>query len=41
MPLYLDVHTISGGVATDAAATVHREAHALVARDIYQVQEGP
>jgi hypothetical protein len=24
----------------DAAATVHREAHGLVARDIYQVQEG-
>jgi hypothetical protein len=82
MPLYLDVHTISGGVATDdvarahladlqtqrrydvrylrywvdehrgkvfclveapsadAAATVHREAHGLVAHNIYQVQEG-
>ena len=24
----------------DAAATVHREAHGLVADDIYQVQEG-
>lgn len=82
MPLYLGVHTISGGVAADdvarahladvqtqgrydvrylrygvaeqpgkvfclveapsadAAATVHREAHGLVAQDIYQVQEG-
>jgi hypothetical protein len=82
MPLYLDVHTISGGVAVDdvakahmadlqtqgrhdvrylrywvdeqqgkvfclveapsadAAATVHREAHGLVADDIFQVQEG-
>ena len=25
---------------SDAAATVHREAHGLVAEDIYQVQEG-
>ena len=25
---------------SDAAATVHREAHGLVADDIYQVQEG-
>ncbi len=82
MPLYMDVHTISGGVAVDdvakahvadlqtqgrhdvrylrywvdeqqgkvfclveapcadAAATVHREAHGLVADDIFQVQEG-
>jgi hypothetical protein len=82
MPLYMDVHTITGGVSADdvakahmadlqtqgshdvrylrywvderqgkvfclveapsadAAATVHREAHGLVADDIYQVQEG-
>ena len=82
MPLYLDVHTINGGVAADdvaqahiadlrtegkydvrylrywvderrgkvfclveapsaeAAATVHREAHGLVADEVYQVQEG-
>jgi hypothetical protein len=82
MPLYLDVHTIEGGVAADdvakahiadlrtegkydvrylrywvdeqqgkvfclveapsaeAAATVHREAHGLVADEIFQVQEG-
>jgi hypothetical protein len=82
MPLYLDVHTINGGVSlddvahaheadlrtqdsydvrflrywvdegegkvfclveapsADAAATVHREAHGLVADEIYQVQEG-
>jgi hypothetical protein len=82
MPLYLDVHTIDGGVAAadvakahiadlqtegqyevrylrywvdeqqgkvfclveapsaDAAATVHREAHGLVADQIFQVQEG-
>lgn len=82
MPLYLDVHTIDGGVCADdvaaahaadmqtqckydvrylrywvdesngkvfclveapspeAAATVHREAHGLVADEIYQVQEG-
>ena len=26
--------------SADAAATVHREAHGLVADDIYQVQEG-
>jgi len=82
MPLYMDVHTISGGVAmddvakahiadlqtqgrhdvsylrywvderhgkifclveapsADAANDVHREAHGLVAEEIYQVQEG-
>jgi Protein of unknown function (DUF4242) len=82
MPLYMDVHTIAGGVAVDdvakahmadlqtqakydvrylrywvdegrgrvfclveapsaaAAATVHREAHGLVADDVFQVQEG-
>jgi hypothetical protein len=82
MPLYLDVHTIEGGVAADdvakahladlqtegaydvrylrywvdeqqgkvfclveapsaeAAATVHREAHGLVADEVFQVQEG-
>jgi hypothetical protein len=82
MPLYLDVHTINGGVAADdvaqahiadlrtegkydvrylrywvdepqgkvfclveapsaeAAAAVHREAHGLVADEVYQVQEG-
>jgi hypothetical protein len=82
MPLYLDVHTIDGGVAAadvaqahmadlqtqagydvnylrywvdeqqgkifclveaptaEAAATVHREAHGLVADEIYEVQEG-
>lgn len=82
MPLYLDVHTIDGGVAADdvaaahaadlqtqgtydvrylrywvdesngkvfclveapsaeAAAIVHREAHGLLADEIYQVQEG-
>jgi Protein of unknown function (DUF4242) len=82
MPLYMDVHTIDGGVAMgdvvkaheadlqtqsgfdvrylrywvderhgkvfclveapspDAASAVHREAHGLVAQDIYQVQEG-
>jgi hypothetical protein len=82
MPLYMDVHTIDGGVSADdvakahiadlqtqgehevrylrywvnepqgkvfclveapsaaAAEDVHREAHGLVADDIYQVQEG-
>ena len=82
MPLYMDVHTIDGGVAAgdvatahiadlqtqgkfdvrylrywvsesggkvfclveapspDAASTVHREAHGLVADVIYEVQEG-
>jgi hypothetical protein len=82
MPLYLDVHTIGGGVTMDdvaqahkadlqtqaghdvsylrywvdethgkvfclveaptaeAASTVHREAHGLVADEIFQVQEG-
>ncbi|MFY9927185.1 MAG: DUF4242 domain-containing protein [Streptosporangiaceae bacterium] len=82
MPLYLDVHTIDGGVTADdvakahladlqtegtydvrylrywvneeqgkvfclveapsaeAAATVHREAHGLLADEIFQVQEG-
>jgi len=82
MPLYLDVHTIDGGVSIDdvakahvadletqdaydvrylrywvsedqgkvfclveaptgdAASTVHREAHGLVADEVFQVQEG-
>jgi Protein of unknown function (DUF4242) len=82
VPLYLDVHTITGGVtaddvakahmadlqtqgkydvrylrywvdeqqgkvfclveapSADAASTVHREAHGLVADDVFQVQEG-
>lgn len=82
MPLYMDVHTLDGGVAiedvikahqadlqtqgefdvrylrywvdemrgkifclaeapsADAASTVHRQAHGLVAGEIYQVQEG-
>ncbi|HEY2287517.1 MAG TPA: DUF4242 domain-containing protein [Streptosporangiaceae bacterium] len=82
MPLYMDVHSIDGGVAAedvakahiadlqtegqydvrylrywvdeqqgkvfclveapsaDAAATVHREAHGLVADEVFQVQEG-
>ena len=82
MPLYLDMHTVDGGVSindvakahvadlqtqpsfdvrylrywvdekegkvfclveapsADAASTVHREAHGLVADEIYQVQEG-
>jgi hypothetical protein len=82
MPLYMDVHTIDGGVNADdvakahiadlqtqgkhevrylrywvnephgkvfclveapssaAAEDVHREAHGLVAEDIFQVQEG-
>ena len=82
MPLYMDVHTIDGGVAiadvakahiadlqtqdrydvrylrywvdekqgkvfclveapsVDAASTVHREAHGLVADDVFEVQEG-
>lgn len=82
MPLYMDVHTIAGGVAASdvatahvadlqtqgkydvrylrywvdeengkvfclveapsahAAATVHREAHGLVAEEVFQVQEG-
>jgi hypothetical protein len=82
MPLYMDVHTMPGGVAAEdvakahmadlqtqrkydvrylrywvderqgkifclveassaeAAATVHREAHGLVAEEIFQVQEG-
>jgi Protein of unknown function (DUF4242) len=82
MPLYMDVHTIEGGVSADdvakahiadlqtqgkhevrylrywvnepqgkvfclveapsaaAAEDVHREAHGLVAEDIFQVQEG-
>ena len=82
MPLYMDVHTIDGGVdadavakahladlerqgshdvrylrywvnesrgkvfclveapSADAANTVHREAHGLVADDLFEVQEG-
>lgn len=82
MPLYMDTHTIDGGVtaenvarahtadlqtqgkydvrylrywvderqgkvfclveapSADAASTVHREAHGLIADDIFQVQEG-
>jgi hypothetical protein len=82
MPLFMDIHTVDGGVAVndvanahmadlqtqgkfdvqylrywvdesagkifclvdapsaDAAATVHREAHGLVADEIYPVQEG-
>jgi hypothetical protein len=82
MPLYMDVHTIDGGVSAgdveqahladlaeqgkhdvrylrywvdetngkvfclveapsaEAAATVHRDAHGLVADDVFQVQEG-
>lgn len=82
MPLFMDVHSLDGGVAlgdvakahmadlqeqanydvnylrywvdegqgkifclveapsADAASTVHREAHGLVADEIYQVQEG-
>ena len=82
MPLYMDIHTIAGGVSADdvakahmadlqaqgkhdvrylrywvdeqqgkvfclveapsadAAATVHREAHGLMADEIFQVQEG-
>lgn len=82
MPLYLDVHTIDGGVSfddvskahladlqeqakhevrylrywvsepegkifclveaptPDAASTVHREAHGLVAQDVFLVKEG-
>lgn len=82
MPLYLDVHTVAGGVSiddvakahtadlqtqqkydvrylrywvdeqqgkifclveapsTDAANNVHREAHGLLADEIFQVQEG-
>jgi peptidyl-tRNA hydrolase len=82
MPLYMDVHSIDGGVAVadvakahmadlqtqakfdvrylrywvdegqgkvfclveapspDAASTVHREAHGLVADEVYEVQEG-
>ena len=82
MPLYMDVHTIEGGVTeadvagahaadlekqdahdvkylrywvdeeagkifclveaptTEAASTVHREAHGLVADAVYRVQEG-
>jgi Protein of unknown function (DUF4242) len=82
VPLYMDVHTIDGGVtvddvakahmadlqtqgkydvrylrywvdenlgkvfclveapSADAASTVHREAHGLVADEVFQVQEG-
>jgi Protein of unknown function (DUF4242) len=82
MPLYMDVHTIAGGVSaddvakahmadlqtegkhdvhylrywvnegegkvfclvdapsTDAASTVHREAHGLVADQVFEVKEG-
>jgi hypothetical protein len=82
MPLYMDIHSISGGVAcsdvaeahkadlqaqgrrdvrylrywvdeqqgkifclveapsAEAAATVHKEAHGLLADEIFQVQEG-
>ncbi|MDX6307625.1 MAG: hypothetical protein QOI06_671 [Nocardioidaceae bacterium] len=82
MPLYMDVHTITGGVSADdvagahkadletqgkhdvnylrywvdekegkvfclveapsaeAASTVHREAHGLVADDVFEVKEG-
>jgi hypothetical protein len=35
MPLYLDEAS-----KADAATTVHREAHGLVADEIYEVQEG-
>jgi hypothetical protein len=37
MPLYMDIHSFGNGVA---AEDVHREAHGLVADEIYQVQEG-
>jgi hypothetical protein len=82
MPLFMDIHTIDGGVSiddvvkahiadlqtqgrydvrymrywvnepggkvfclveapsADAACTVHREAHGLVAQEVFQVQEG-
>ena len=41
MTLYMDVHTIEGGVsAADAASTVRKEAHGLGADDILQVKEG-
>jgi hypothetical protein len=82
MPLYMDVHSVDGGVSmddvakahladlqtqgkydvrylrywvdenagkvfclveapsSDAASTVHREAHGLVAEDVFQVREG-
>jgi hypothetical protein len=36
MPLYMDVHTIDGGVGVDDVA----KAHGLVADDVFQVQEG-
>jgi hypothetical protein len=44
MPLYRDVHTVGSGVATadvaEAASTVHKEAHGLVADRVVQVEEG-
>ncbi len=46
MALFMDTHTIGGPVTLDdvakahAAATVHREAHGLVADEIYPVAEG-
>ena len=49
MALFMDAHTIDGGVSVadvasaheaDLATLVHREAHGLVADEIYAVAEG-
>jgi hypothetical protein len=45
MPLYLDVQQgkvfcLVEAPSAEAAATVHREAHGLLADDVFQVQEG-
>jgi hypothetical protein len=40
MPLSMDIHHIVEAPSAEAASTVHREAHGLVADEIFQVQEG-
>lgn len=39
MALSMNVHTMTGGVDAADAATVHREAHGLVADEIHAVSE--
>ena len=51
MPLYMDVHTIEGGAPADktlhlvkapqadTAQNVHRQAHGLVADELFEVRE--
>jgi hypothetical protein len=41
MPLHIDVHNMDGEVTYGAVREAHhREAHGLVADEIYEVQEG-